>query len=234
MIRFSFLHAINSRCGHVWLVCNLFACIAACRSGETNPPRHYKDPQQMIAEFESPERDAWAQPEQVIRSLRIEQKDAVIADVGAGSGYFTRRLALEVPEGKVYAVEVDDEFRRYIAEKREQEWGTPNIEPHLAFYDDFALPDNTLDLVFVSNTYAFLRDRIRYFQKVRAALKPTGRLAIISFRPEAQVPGKIAPEPKYRVAKEITLQELKQAGFELEREETFLPYQYFLILKPVP
>lgn len=187
----------------------------------------------MIEVFETPERDAWAKPDQVVRALMIENDSAVVADIGAGSGYFTRRIALEAPAGKVYAVDVDDKFRTYIERNRES-WGTPNIEPHLAFYDDPALPEHAIDLIFMSNTYAFLRNRVPYLTKLREALAPQGRLAVINFKPDAQVPGDAAPDPSYRVPRDTALRELTEAGFVLEREETFLEHQYFLILRVGP
>lgn len=192
---------------------------------------NYDDPKLAIAEMEDQQRDAWEMPDRVVRSLPIPGKDAVLADIGAGAGYFSRRLALEVPQGKVFAVEVDDEFRQYIESHREG-WGAPNIEPHLAFYDDPALPERAVDLVFLSNTYAYLRNRPAYFRKVRAALKPAGRLAVIDFRPDADAPEAFAPAPKYRVPRETVIEELGRAGFALEREETYLPHQYYLIFKP--
>lgn len=199
----------------------------------SGPPRHYEDPRAMIAVFESEDRDAWQKPDEVVRVLPLAGRSAVIADIGAGSGYFTRRLAQQVPEGRVYAVDVDGEFEDYLLENREA-WGTPNIEPHLAIYDDPMLPAGELDLVFAANTYAYIRDRVDYFGKVRAALKGDGRLALIDFRPEAEVPGDIAPAPEHRIARDSALAELERAGFSLEREETFLSYQWFLVLKPTP
>lgn len=187
----------------------------------------------MIAVFEDSERDAWQMPARVIRSLEITNKGAVIADIGAGSGYFTRRLAAEAPGGRVYAVDVDGKFEDYLLENREA-WGTPNIEPHLAMYDDPLLPGSELDLVFAANTYAYIRDRVDYFTKVRAALKPDGRLALIDFQPDADPPGGIAPAKEHRVSRENALTELTQAGFTLEREETYLPHQWFLVLRPTP
>lgn len=205
--------------------------LGACRKGENVADMDYDDPKQAIAAMEDKQRESWEMPDRIVRSLPIPGKDAVLADIGAGSGYFSRRLALEVPAGKVYAVEIDDEFRAYIEQQREG-WGTPNIEPHLAFYDDPALPDATLDLVFVANSYAYLRGRVDYFIKVRRALRPGGRLAIVDFRPDATPPAAFAPDPKYRVGRDTILAELQKAGFSLDREETFLPHQYFLIFKP--
>ena len=196
-------------------------------------PHHYEDPDHMIKVFDDPERDAWAKPDEVVHALRIEDPATVIADIGAGSGYFSRRLASQAPAGKVYAVDVDDTFETHIEQNRER-WGTPNIEPHLAFYDDPALPNASIDLIFMSNTYPYIRDRVTYLRKIRAALKPGGRLVVISFRNDAQVPGDAAPPAKHRVPKDTAILELKEAGFVLEREETFLPYQYFLILQHAP
>ena len=207
--------------------------LAACRKGELVADMDYDDPKKALAAMDDAKRDAWLMPERVVRSLGIENKGGVIADIGAGSGYFSRRLAGEVPGGTVYAVDVDDEFRGYIEHNRES-WGTPNIEPHLAFYDDPALPEHGIDLVFVSNTYPYLRSRVSYFKKVRSALKPGGRLAVINFKPDADVPDNTAPAPQFRTPRETVITELQQAGFVLEREETFLPYQYFLLFKLAP
>jgi len=217
-----------------WLPCVLFTLVGCNRNGPgQGPPQHYDDPSAMIAVFESTERDAWQLPDRVVRALSFPQRNATVADIGAGSGYFTRRLAAEVPEGRVYAVDVDGEFEDYLLENREA-WGTPNIEPHLAMYDDPMLPAGGLDLVFTANTYAFIRDRVGYFSKIRSALTADGRLAILDFRPDATPPGGIAPAPEHRISREQALTELSDAGFTLEREETFLPHQWFLILQPAP
>lgn len=203
---------------------------AGCRKSELVADMDYDDPKKALAEMDDAKRDAWLMPDRVVRALQITVKDGVVADIGAGSGYFSRRLAAEVPAGTVYAVDVDDEFRGYIEQNRES-WGTPNIEPHLAFYDDPALPEKGIDLVFVSNTYPYLRDRVSYFKKVRRALRPTGQLAIINFKPDAQVPDNTAPAPQFRTPRDTVITELAQAGFTLLREESFLPHQYYLIFK---
>ena len=208
------------------------AAIAACHpQGTAGPPQHYEDPDAMIGVFEADERDAWQLPDRVVRSLAITDQGAIVADVGAGSGYFTRRLAAEVPKGRVYAVDVDGAFEDHILANREA-WGTPNIEPHLALYDDPMLPQGELDLVFTANTYAYIRDRVAYFTKVRQALKPGGRLVVIDFRPGAQAPGGVAPEDKFRITRDVAVGELEQAGFVLDHEETYLPHQWFLVLQP--
>jgi predicted methyltransferase len=196
-------------------------------------PSHYADPSAMIQVFEAEERDAWQEPERVVRSLPLENKHAVVADIGAGSGYFTRRLATEVSEGKVYAVDVDATFEQHLIENREV-WGLPNIEPHLAHYEDPMLPGDTLDLVFTANTYSYLRDRTSYFQKVHRALKAGGHLAILDFRPVATPPADVAPESRHRVPQATVISEVEAAGFKLNREETFLRHQYFLVFQRIP
>ncbi len=202
-----------------------------CRVGGSGPPQHYDDPQAMIEVFEDPQRDAWQQPDKVVEALPVPVKGATIADIGAGSGYFTRRLAQLVPEGRVYAVDVDGEFEDYLLENREG-WGAPNIEPHLAHYDDPMLPDGTLDLVFSANTYAYIRSRVPYFTRVRSTLKSDGHLVLLDFRPDATPPKGIAPAPQHRVSADIAKSELAQAGFEVVAEEEFLPHQWFLVLRP--
>jgi len=200
-----------------------------CRPS-SGPPQHYDDPTAMIAVFEASERDAWQQPDRVVESLPIASPEAVLADIGAGSGYFTRRLAARVPNGRVFAVDVDGEFADYLLSKRES-WGTPNIEPHLAMYDDPMLPQGQIDLVFTANTYAFIRDRVDYFTKVRSALRQGGRLAVLDFRPDAEVPGHVAPESRYRIARDTAVRELELAGFRVVDEPTFLALQWFLVLE---
>ncbi len=187
----------------------------------------------MIQVFEAEDRDGWQQPERVVRSLPIEGKDAVLADIGAGSGYFTRRLATEVPGGKVYAVDVDATFEQHLEENREA-WGLPNIEPHLAHYEDPMLPGDALNLVFSANTYSFIRNRTAYFKKIHRSLKAGGHLAIVDFRPDATPPGNVAPESRHRVPRDTIVSEVEAAGFKLEREETFLAHQYFLLFERIP
>jgi len=216
-----------------WALLVLVGACAACGRASKGPPQHYDDPQAMIDVFENEERNEWQLPDRVVGALPIPSKNAVIADIGAGSGYFTRRLALQVPEGRVYAVDVDDEFESYLLTHREA-WGTPNIEPMLAHYDDPALPVGGIDLVFTANTYAYIRGRVDYFRKVRDALKPEGILAVLDFRPDASIGGGVAPAPEHRVSEPAATEELRQSGFTLERSEAFLPHQWFLILRREP
>jgi predicted methyltransferase len=205
--------------------------IAGCKpEGRTTPAgEHYDDKVAALASFEEPDRDKWAMPAEVIEALGIGPS-MDIADIGAGSGYFTRRLATAAPAGTTYAVDVDADFKSYIEEHRAQ-WQTPNIVTRLAVYEHPLLPVGSVDLVFISNTYSFLQDRHGYFTAVLKALRPGGRLAVIDWRVDAECPRALGcPKPNERVPKSVAIDELTQVGFQVLEEYEFLPYQYFMIL----
>ena len=190
--------------------------------------QQFDSKQDAIAAFDDADRDAWALPDKVIAALHLAGKETV-ADIGAGAGYFSRHLARAVPAGKVYAVEVDAAFRRHIEDQREV-WQTPNIETRLAMYENPLLPEASIDLVFISNTVAYFSDRDAYLAEVRRALVPGGRLAIIDFRPEADCTNVRGCTPaKERLALAQVEQSLTSLHLEKVAEETFLPYQYFVI-----
>jgi predicted methyltransferase len=214
-------------------VCVTLAATSSCkRAGKhTDDPteHHYDDKEAALARFEEPERDAWAMPGEVIESLAITPAMDV-ADIGAGSGYFTRRLATAAPQGTTWAVDVDADFKDHIEQHR-NEWGTPNIETRLAVYEHPLLPRDTVDLVFISNTYSFLQDRAAYFTAVYKALRRGGRLAVIDWRHDVECPRQLGcPKPGDRIPADTALTELEAVGFELLARHEFLPYQYFLIL----
>lgn len=223
-----------------WLARNRLACVATliavlqlggCKSeGRTTPAgEHYDDKAAALASFEEPDRDKWAMPARVIEVLKIEPS-MDIADVGAGSGYFTRRLATAAPAGTTYAIDVDADFKTYIEDHRAQ-WQTPNIVTRLAVYEHPLLPVGSVDLVFISNTYSFLQDRHGYFTAVLKALRPNGRLAVIDWRVDAECPrGLDCPKPNQRLAQSVAIEELTQVGFTVLENHDFLAYQYFMIL----
>lgn len=205
--------------------------VGGCKpEGRTTPTgEHYDDKAAALASFEEPDRDKWAMPARVIEVLGIEP-GMDIADIGAGSGYFTRRLATAAPGGTTYAVDVDADFKSYIEDHRAQ-WQTPNIVTRLAVYEHPLLPVGSVDLVFISNTYSFLQDRHGYFTAVLKALRPGGRLAVIDWRVDAECPRALGcPKPNQRVAKSVAIEELAQVGFTVLEDHDFLAYQYFMIL----
>ena len=179
--------------------------------------------------YEGFDRDEWQHPEEVIKALKIQAGDQV-ADLGAGSGYFTFRLADAVgPTGNVYAVDIDAEMNAYLAQ-RVQDKGYQNIEVVLARPNNPGLPDNSIDLIFTSNTYHHLKERVTYFTNLQQDLQPDGSIAIIDFTGEGwfqQLFGHYTPT-------ETIQRELQEAGYTLEAELAFLPNQVFLIFAKNP
>jgi SAM-dependent methyltransferase len=190
---------------------------------------HYDDKQAALARFEEPERDAWAMPGRVVELLQITPS-MDIADIGAGSGYFTRRLATAARSGTTYAVDVEAYFKSHI-ERHRAEWGTPNIVTRLAVYEHPLLPRESVDLVFISNTYSFLQNRANYFATVYRALRPRGRLVVIDWRDDVDCPRALGcPKPRNRVPASTAIAELEGVGFVVLERHEFLRYQYFVVL----
>ena len=119
--------------------------------------------------FDDPERDAWQKPHQVIQALGLKP-DAVVADVGAGTGYFAVRFANMVPAGKVYAVDVEPDMVRYLAERAKKE-KRPNLVAVRGEPGDPRLPEK-VDLVVLVDVYHHIEGRERYFRSLAASLKP--------------------------------------------------------------
>jgi ubiquinone/menaquinone biosynthesis C-methylase UbiE len=177
--------------------------------------------------YEGIGRDRWQRPQQVIESLELRAGDRV-ADLGAGAGYFTYRLAEAVGRtGRVFAVDVDEELLDYVAEEA-AERGLGNVDVVRAAPDDPRLPLAGVDVVFTCNTYHHLPDRSAYFARLRARLQPGGRVAIVDFRPGGWFgSGHATPAETIRA-------EMEAAGYALLREHDFLPRQVFLVFGPKP
>lgn len=176
--------------------------------------------------LERPERDAEEDTTTAIRALRI-QRDQTVADIGAGSGYYTVRMAAEVgPRGKVYATDIQpgmlDILRRRVARE-----GLTNVETVLGQPDDPKLPADTLDLALMVDVYHELEAPQVFVRRLRSALKKTGRLVLLEYRKEdPRVP--IRPEHKMSIAE--VKAELEPEGFKLVRVLNDLPWQHILVL----
>lgn len=175
--------------------------------------------------FDEPDRDAWQKPHKVIQAL-APKPDAVVADLGAGTGYFSVRLARMLPRGTVYAVDLEPDMVRYLAARAQREQ-LKNMTAIAAAPDDPRLPAR-VDLVLLVDTYHHVEDRSRYFRRLAASLKPGARVAVIDFRLDARR----GPPKRSRVAPERVKAELAAAGYALAAEHDFLPEQYFLVFAP--
>jgi ubiquinone/menaquinone biosynthesis C-methylase UbiE len=149
-----------------------------------------------------------------------------VADVGAGSGWFTIRLARRVgPQGLVYAEDVQQEMLNAIS-RRVQREGLANVRPVLGRGSDPRLPAGSLDAVLIVDAYHEFEDRVALLANVAEALKPQGKVGVIDFRVEGGGPG---PDLDERVNPDAVMADARSAGLRVVANETFLPYQYFLI-----
>jgi predicted methyltransferase len=186
---------------------------------------------EYLDQLERPERDQYQKPAEVIQALGLKP-GMVVADLGAGSGYFTRRFVEAVTEtGKVYAIDVEPEALKHVKDGIEHMHIPYTAEFILAPPDNPKLPFESVDLIFLCNVYHHLDDRTTYFTNVKSALKPGGRIAIIDFYHDERS-GDLGFSKTHLVSRETVLAEMGQAGYRLLREHTFLPRQYFLEFVP--
>lgn len=209
----------------------IFAFIFAGTFAVAQIPHQGHHPPQNIRRYiqilESPSRDAWQQPQKVMAKLHLKPGDR-IADVGSGPGYFTLRFARAVgPTGKVYAVDIsgamlDDLQRRAKADHLK------NIHTILAKPHDPELPPESVNAIFICDTFHHISDRASYFPLLVRALKPRGRLIVVDFYKR---PLPLGPPVHMKIPKAQMIHEAEAAGFHLVHQYNFLRYQYFLVFR---
>ncbi len=205
----------------------LFLSVSAYAAAQS-PHTHehsFSGAEQWAHVFDDPKRDAWQKPHEVIQALALKP-DALIADIGSGTGYFAVRFANMVPKGRVYGVDIEPDMVKYLAERAKRE-KRDNVISVAGAPDDPRLPEK-VDLILMVDVFHHIRDRARYFRNLRASLKPGGRIAIIDFRMDSPD----GPPKAARIAPQRVIAELKGAGYRLANEHDFLPNQYFLVLQP--
>lgn len=177
--------------------------------------------------YEGGDRDRWQKPAMVVAGLQLKPGDHV-ADIGAGSGYFTFRIADAVgPKGKVYAVDIDDDMLGLLRQRASDE-RRDNVEVIAARPDDPALPPGSIDLIFMCNTYHHLVDPAAYFRNARKYLRRGGRVAIIEFNGK----GWFAYLFSHWTPAEQIRREMEAAGYRRDEAIDFLEYQSFQIFSP--
>jgi arsenite methyltransferase len=200
----------------------------ACAQQTSMPPKSEDRPlKDRIASMERAERDAWQKPDEVVKALDLKDHD-VVADIGAGTGYFSRPLARAVaPDGKVYAVDVAADILAYLQERAERE-SLHNIATIVSKPGDPLLPANSVDLAFFCDTTHHIEHRVNFYRKLFPAVKAHGRMAIIDYPPDSpHAPHK----PEQLVPRSQVISEAEQAGFKFLKDFQFLPYHYFLIFE---
>ena len=206
------------------LCATLLASAAAGQTPHTHQHK-FKDAEKWSHVFDDPERDAWQKPHQVIEALALKP-EARIADLGAGTGYFSARLANMLPKARVYAVDVEPDMVRFLAERAKRE-NLRNLIAVAGAADDPRLPEK-VDVILLVDVYHHIEDRERYFRKLSQSLLPGGRIAIVDFKLDSPQ----GPPRAARVAPGTVKTEMKAAGFALAAEHRFLPYQYYLVFRP--
>lgn len=177
---------------------------------------------ELVKRFESPERDAYQQPQKVMDYLG-DLKGKKIIDIGAGTGYFSVKLAER--GAQVIAADVNEEFQAYLKNRITQE-KIQNISLRKIPYDSPALQEKEVDMVLIVNTYHHIDKRKEYFEKVKKGLTQNGELVIIDFY-KTDIP--VGPPKEHKVSIDEVIAELKQAGFTLFTVEVNLLVYQFII-----
>jgi predicted methyltransferase len=192
------------------------------RTGHLFPPEN-------LGLLESPDRDTWQKPDQIMDALGIAD-GSTVADIGAGAGWFTIILARRVgPNGTVYAEDVQRQMLEAIRRRVSRE-GLLNVQGRLGTTTDPRLPERAIDAILVVDMYSEVDvdDRVTFLRNLARALKPNGRIGIVNYKPGQGGPG---PSPTEGVRVEITAVEAdaRAAGLRVIAREN-LPFQYLLVL----
>ena len=201
----------------------------AAHDGHKHGHHRFDNAEEWAKQFDNPERDAWQKPDAVLAFMKLAP-EAVVADLGAGTGYFAVKIAAVVPQGKVLANDIEPDMVRYLAERAERE-GVGNLVAVQGAATGPKLPE-LADVAFMCDVVHHIADRPAYFTKVREQVQKGGRLVIVDFRKDAadDIPG---PPPAMRIAHEVLVRELQGAGWKHVRTDVdTLPHQYIVELVP--
>jgi arsenite methyltransferase len=172
--------------------------------------------------FDDPKRDAWQRPDDVLRALELEPA-MTVADIGAGTGYFSVRLARVVSRGQVVATDIEPDMVRFLRERARREQ-LPNLRAVQAPPTASGLAAQSVDRILVVNVWHHLSDRGAYARDLAAALRPGGRLFVVDFSLSAQH----GPPASMRVAPEAVIAALEGAGLSARVSPFALPEQYIV------
>ena len=209
------------------------AALAAAGDGhddhDATVHHRFEDPEAWAKVFDDPARDAWQKPEALLASLGVEP-GMTVADLGAGTGYFSVRLARAVgAKGRVLALDVEPGLVDYMKARAAKD-GLPQVQASVVPADDPRLPPGGVDLVLIVDTWHHLDDRIHYIAKLAAGLKPGGRVAVVDFK-KGDLP--VGPPDAHKLPPEAAIGEFEAAGWRVaRRDEELLPYQYVLAFAP--
>jgi arsenite methyltransferase len=202
----------------------------ACSSASTRAEDHgvvgkhhgFADANAWTNVFDDPARDAWQRPNDVMRALELAPT-MIVADVGAGTGYFAVRLARAVPAGEVVATDVEPDMVRFLNERARREQ-LPNLRAILATRTASGLAARSVDRILVVHVWHHLDGRVEYARHLASALRPGGKLFVVDFSPAARR----GPPASMRVLPELLVAELEAAGLTAKVSPVALPDQYIV------
>ena len=211
------------------LVALLFTFIG--RAEDVHPITHRRIAQVMGAAgadwLVRPEREAEEHPDDALNALKIP-KGAVVADIGAGVGYFTWRLAARVgATGVVYGEDIQQEMLDLLS-KNMRERKITNVRPVLGTIDDPKLPKESLDLVILVDVYHEFSEPEKMLDRIRESLKPNGRLVLLEYRAEDP---KVPIRPEHKMTVEQVKAEVVPEGYRFEQSIEILPMQHLIIFR---
>ena len=176
--------------------------------------------------LERPERERQERTDLFLTGLSLSE-DFVVADIGAGTGYFTFPVALRVPLGKVFSVDIQPEMLERIARRQALE-NVANVETILGEKDDPKLPDNAIDLAFIVDAYHEFSFPREMGERLRESLKPGGQLVLVEYRAEDP---RVPIKRLHKMSEVQVKQEMAAIGLDWVRTESYLPQQHVLIFE---
>ncbi|MGV8142801.1 MAG: class I SAM-dependent methyltransferase [Candidatus Pacearchaeota archaeon] len=196
--------------------------------GEVHSNHSFDNTELFSKRFDAIERDEWQKPKQVIDSLNLPE-DATVLEIGAGTGYFTIRLAEYLKNGKVIALESSSKMVEYL-DARIKKLSLSNVNVILSETVNYPPLTEKLDMIMCVDSYHHIMKRVDYFSDLKKLLNLNGKIVIID-RPKDSP---VAPPHGHQTPPELIKNEMKQAGLELIQKFDFLlPHQFYLEFKPI-
>lgn len=209
----------------------LSVVLVACASRPTPPAsepapyvHRFEHAEAWAKDFDDPTRDDWQKPDKVVAAMQLAP-GMVVADVGAGTGYFESRLSAAVgATGRVLALDIEPDMVRHLGERASKE-RLANVEARLVAPGDPGLAPASVDRVLIVDTWHHIADRGTYSARLRASLKAGGEVVIVDFRADAHH----GPPPAHRIPPEEVVRELSVGGLDGRIVEAGLPEQYVVV-----
>lgn len=198
-----------------------------CAQKHEHHHKHHRfdDAEKWAKIFEDKKRDAWQEPMKILEVLNLKSHSKV-ADIGSATGYFPVRIAKLIPQGRVWAIDVEPNLVNFLNKRAEKE-KIHNLFSVLGTFDDPLIPEK-VDTIFIVNTYHHIAKRKKYFENLKDSLTRDGKIVIIDFR-KGKLP--FGPKDEMKISKENITAEMKIAGYKLAKAYDFLKYQNILVFK---